>query len=245
MTVPRLAQAFDRVAAVYEDSRPSYPQAALELLDLKPGLRVLDLGAGTGKFTRLLAATGADVTAVEPLAAMRAKLEEAVPSAKLRPGTAEQIPRADAAFSLVPVAQAFHWFDPARALPEIARVLVDGGRLAVLYNAWDPDDPVGAQILDVLAPHDPPDLRRRHESTLAVLSRSELFRGATQRKLHYTETFDVDRLVGRVASISFIASAPPDVRGSVEAALRALAPASGQFAVEMRTNLCACTRVPR
>lgn len=245
MTVPRLAQVFEQVAGVYEDSRPSYPQSVLDLLDLKPGLRVLDLGAGTGKFTRLLAATGADVTAVEPLPAMRAKLEEAVPSAKVHTGTAEEIPLADATFDLVTVAQAFHWFDPARALPEIARVLVDGGGLAVVWNAWDPEDPIGAQILEVLAPYDPPDLRRRHETALAVLSRSDLFRGATQRTLHYTETFDVERLVGRVASISFIASAAQKVRQSVEAAVRRLVPESGQFAVEMRTNLCMCARRAR
>jgi ubiquinone/menaquinone biosynthesis C-methylase UbiE len=245
VTVPRLAQVFEQVAGVYEDSRPSYPQSALDLLDLKPGLRVLDLGAGTGKFTRLVAAAGADVTAVEPLPAMRERLEEAVPSAKVRAGTAEEIPLADATFDLVTVAQAFHWFDPARALPEIARVLVDNGGLAVVWNAWDPDDPIGAEILQVLAPHDPPDLRRRHETALAVLSRSALFRGATQRTLHYTETFDVERLVGRVASISFIASLAQEVRNSVEAAVRDLVPDSGQFAVEMRTNLCMCARRAR
>ena len=143
------------------------------------------------------------------------------------------------------VAQAFHWFDPDRALPEIARVLVDGGGLAVMWNAWDPDDPIGAQILRVLAPYDPPDLRRRHETALAVLSRSELFRGATQRTLHHTETFDADRLVGRVASISWIASASEAARASVEASIRQLAPDASQFALEMRTNVCLCARRAR
>jgi ubiquinone/menaquinone biosynthesis C-methylase UbiE len=245
VSVPPLAQVFDEVAGMYEDSRPSYPQAALDLLNVGPGRRVLDLGAGTGKLTRLLAGTGAEVTAVEPLDAMRAKLEEAVPSAEAHAGTAERIPLADATFDVVTVAQAFHWFDPDRALPEIARVLVDGGGLAVMWNAWDPTDPIGAQILQVLAPHDPPDLRRRHETALAVLSRSELFRGATQRTHHYTETFDVERLVGRVASISFIASAAEEVRDKVEAAVRGVAPGAGQFAVEMRTNLCMCQRRAR
>jgi ubiquinone/menaquinone biosynthesis C-methylase UbiE len=245
VSVPPLAQVFDEVAGVYEDTRPSYPQAALDLLDVGPGRRVLDLGAGTGKLTRLLATAGAQVTAVEPLDAMRAKLEEAVPSAKVHAGTAEQIPLPDDAFDLVTVAQAFHWFDTDRALPDIARVLDDGGRLAVIWNAWDPDDSIGAGVLNVLAPFDPPDLRRRHENALAVLSRSALFRDATQRTLHYTEMFDVDRLVGRVASISFIASAPEATRAAVEASIRALAPGEGQFAVEMRTNLCLCTRRSR
>jgi ubiquinone/menaquinone biosynthesis C-methylase UbiE len=242
MTIPPLARVFDQVARVYEKSRPSYPQAALELLDLGPGRRILDLGAGTGKLARLLVGAGADVTAVEPLDAMRAELERAVPSAKVHAGTAEKIPLPDATFDLVTVAQAFHWFDPDRALPEIARVLVDGGGLAVMWNEWNPDDPIGAQILRVLAPYDPPDLRGRHETALAVLSRSELFRGATQRTLHYTETFDVERLAGRVASISFIASASKAARASVEASVRRLAPGSSKVAVEMRTNLCTCVR---
>lgn len=245
MSVPPLAQVFDDVAGLYEDTRPSYPQAALDLLDIGPGRRVLDLAAGTGKLTRLLASSGAEVTAVEPLDAMRAKLEQAVPSAKVHAGTAEQIPLPDASFDVVTVAQAFHWFDPDRALPEIARVLVDGGGLVVMWNEWDPDDPIGAEVIRVLAPYDPPDLRRRHETALAVLSRSELFRGATQRTLHYTETFDGDRLAGRVASISFIASTSDAVRASVDASIRRLAPRTGQFAVEMRTNLCVCERRAR
>jgi ubiquinone/menaquinone biosynthesis C-methylase UbiE len=245
MSVPPLAKVFDDVAGVYEDTRPSYPQAALDLLDIGPGRRVLDLGAGTGKLTRLVAATGAEITAVEPLDAMRAKLEQAVPSAMVHAGTAEQIPLPDASFDLVTVAQAFHWFEPDRALPEIARVLVDRGGLAVLWNAWDPDDPIGAQVLRVLAPYDPPDLRKRHESALAVLSRSELFRGATQRTLHYTEAFDADRLAGRVASVSFIASASEAERASVDASIRQLAPGASQVALEMRTNVCLCTRRAR
>ena len=245
MTIPPLARVFDQVAGVYEESRPSYPQEALDLLSLGPGRKVLDLGAGTGKLTRLLVHAGADVTAVEPLDAMRAELEKAVPSAKASAGTAERIPLPDARFDLVTVAQAFHWFDTDRALPEIARVLVDGGRLAVIWNEWDPDDPIGAGILRVLEPYDPPDLRRRHETALAVLSRSSLFREATQRTLHYTETFDVERLLGRVASISFIASASEAERTSVEARIRELAPGGRQLAVEMRTQLCMCTRHAR
>jgi len=237
-----LARVFDQVASVYEESRPSYPRAALKLLDVRPNRRVLDLGAGTGKFTRLLAGAGAEVTAVEPLAAMRAELAKAVPSAKACAGTAEDIPLPDAAFDLVTIAQAFHWFDPDRALPEIARVLVDGGALAVVWNEWDPADRVGAGIVHLLEPYEPPDLHRRRETALAVLSRSELFRAATQRTLHYTETFDVERLLGRVASISFVASAPEAARASVEAGIRELLPGGGQLAVEMRTQLCTCLR---
>jgi ubiquinone/menaquinone biosynthesis C-methylase UbiE len=242
LTVPPLARVFDQVAGLYEESRPSSPRAALELLNLGPGRQVLDLAAGTGKFTRLLVSTGADVTAVEPLAAMRAELEKAVPSAKVHPGTAEEIPLPDATFDLVTVAQAFHWFDPDRALPEIARVLFDGGGLAVVWNEWDPADRVGAGIARLVEPYEPPDLRHRRETALAVLSRSDLFRAATQRMLHYTETFDVERLLGRVASISFIASAPEAARASVEAGIRELLAGGGQLAVEMRTQLCTCVR---
>jgi ubiquinone/menaquinone biosynthesis C-methylase UbiE len=67
---------------------------------------------------------------------MRAELEKAVPSAKASSGTAESVPLPDARFDLVTVVQAFHWFDQDRALPEIARVLVDGGTVAVIWDEW-------------------------------------------------------------------------------------------------------------
>ncbi|MEK8225290.1 class I SAM-dependent methyltransferase [Oerskovia sp. M15] len=87
---------------------------------------VLDLAAGTGKLTERLVARGLHVTAVEPSDGMRAQLQEAVPGAHALPGTAERIPLDDGSVDAVLVAQAWHWFDVATAVPEIARVLRPG-----------------------------------------------------------------------------------------------------------------------
>ena len=98
---------------------------------------MLDLAAGTGKLTRLLAEGGADVVAVEPVAAMRAVLAEAMPEITVLDGTAETIPLGPASVDAVTVAQAFHWFDAEAALAEIHRVLRRGGGLGLIWNAMD------------------------------------------------------------------------------------------------------------
>jgi SAM-dependent methyltransferase len=141
VTDPRVApQAarFGDVADRYERARPLYPQAALSELAARCGLRsgtpVADLGAGTGKLTRQVAALGADVVAVEPAAGMRRRLEAEVPGVPVLDGTAEDIPLPGASVEIVTVGQAFHWFDTHRALDEIARVLRPAGWLALLWN---------------------------------------------------------------------------------------------------------------
>ncbi len=138
-TERRKAQAasFGAAAATYERARPSYPDEAIGWL-LPPGARrVLDLGAGTGKLTRGLVGRGLGVVAVEPSAGMRDQLARVLPGVTVLAGTAEEIPLADHAVDAVLVAQAWHWVDPARAVPEAARVLAPGGRLGLLWNIRD------------------------------------------------------------------------------------------------------------
>src|SRR5207237_1091292 len=92
----RAAEGFGRAAAAYERGRPGYPQAAIdwmvERLRITPAATVVDLGAGTGKFSRMMHAAGARVIAIEPVAAMRAELASAVPGVAVLDGTAEAIP---------------------------------------------------------------------------------------------------------------------------------------------------------
>lgn len=195
------SRSFDHVATLYAAARPDYPQAALDWLlpvgtyEPRPGgpprsgVRVLDLGAGTGKLTRQLVDRGLDVVAVEPSPPMCSELAAYVPEAELHEGGAEAIPLADGDVDAVLVGQAFHWFDQSRALPEIARVLRrPGGRLGLLWNFADDREP----WVDVLA------ARTR---TIAVASErapdvveSELLADAAHAEFRHAQQVDADSL---------------------------------------------------
>jgi len=132
------ASSFGAAASAYAEHRPDYAQAAVRwALGPAPGFRVLDLGAGTGKLTATLVAVGADVTAVEPDAAMLTELRRALPDVRALPGSAEGIPLPDESIDAVLAGNAMHWFDMAVAGPEIARVLVPRGILAGVWNVMD------------------------------------------------------------------------------------------------------------
>jgi SAM-dependent methyltransferase len=131
------SRSFDRAAEEYERTRPDYPAALLDVLPLGAGAEVLDLGAGTGKLTRVLAQRYPHVIAVEPLDGMRAILERVVPAAESKAGSAEALPLADASVDAVFAGQAFHWFANDEAVAEIARVLRPGGVLGLVWNGPD------------------------------------------------------------------------------------------------------------
>ena len=131
------ARSFDRAAEEYERTRPDYPDAVLDALPLGGEATVVDVGAGTGKLTRVLARRYARVLAVEPLDGMRAILQQVEPAAEAHAGSAEKLPLADASVDGVFAAQAFHWFATDEAVAEFARVLRPGGVLALVWNEGD------------------------------------------------------------------------------------------------------------
>lgn len=133
----RAARSFGAVAEAYDRGRPSYPREAVAWLTSDQPLTVLELGAGTGKLTEQLVALGHDVHATEPDPAMLAILRERLPAVRASEGTAEEIAGADSMYDVVIGGQCFHWFDHDRALPEIARVLKPGGRIALVWNIRD------------------------------------------------------------------------------------------------------------
>ena len=201
MSVDPLARrGFSRTAAAYERFRPTYaPEALAWIADaagLGPGATVLDLGAGTGKFTRLLVGTGARVVTVEPLDEMRAELERVLPAVESHAGTAEAIPLPDDLARAVTAAQAFHWFGPAAPL-EIHRVLEPGGVLALLWNKRDEDDPLSA-ALEERTQRGRPGFDREWR---APLDGSELFGPLEQRELRHL----VDETIeDTTATISYV-----------------------------------------
>ncbi|MDM7856599.1 class I SAM-dependent methyltransferase [Cellulomonas alba] len=131
------AASFERGAAVYAATRPSYPDDAVAWCVPARARDALDLAAGTGKLTASLVARGLDVVAVEPSDAMRGELVAVLPGVDARTGTAEATGLPDASVDVVTVGQAWHWFDEAAAAAECARVLRPGGVLAVLWNLRD------------------------------------------------------------------------------------------------------------
>jgi len=198
--------AFADVAGAYERGRPSYPDDAVRWLVGEEPRDVVDVGAGTGKLTRSLVSFGHRVVAVEPLDEMRAELLEAVPDARALAGSAEAIPLPDASADLVTSAQAFHWFDHARALPEIARVLRPGGRLALIWNSRDDRDPWMARLSAIIGNE-----TIEETDVVPVLDASGLFGAVETASFAFEQTLDRDSLLDLVLSRSYLAKlAPPD-----------------------------------
>jgi ubiquinone/menaquinone biosynthesis C-methylase UbiE len=224
------SRSFEQVAALYERVRPEYPPDAIAWivgeLDLRPGRTVLDLAAGTGKLTRQLVASGADVVAVEPGEAMLAELRRAVPTVTALHGGAEEIPVADDSVDALTVGQAFHWFRFEEATEEMHRVLRPGGRVALLWNNRDQEDALQREVTELMAPFVPPGRAAAYDSS-KFLAQSPLFDPLDERTFQFAQRLDTESLVGRIMSISFVAAAEPAKRLDLEGRLRELAESRG------------------
>lgn len=202
------ARSFEAVAAEYERHRPDYPEEALrwaaETLGLEPTARVLDVGAGTGKLTRGLIALGFDVVAVEPGGRMLDQLRLAVPQAEAHEAPAEALPLPDATVDAAFAAQAYHWFDRERALPELHRVVRPGGGIALLWNWWDERDPLQQALGSVVgyAGHQP----YADDELPGAPWFSELGRTVVES----TEESSPEALVGYLSTVSRYLTAPPE-----------------------------------
>jgi len=229
MGLHRLAdEGFRDVAAAYDTGRPDYPPAVLDALGFPAGARVLDLAAGTGKLTRVLRAGGHDVVPVEPQPAMRALVDGALD------GTAEAIPLPDASVDAATVADAWHWFDHARAAAELVRVVRPGAVVAILWQQPTGEDlPDWSSALgEILGP-----MRGDHPgfaSDPKLPDDFPGFEGREERSVPFVYETDRDRYVAFVASISYVASLPDDERADVLRRVRDLLP-DEPFAVPYKT----------
>ncbi|HRD11681.1 MAG TPA: class I SAM-dependent methyltransferase [Mycobacterium sp.] len=206
MTEPQQERSlsFGSEAAAYERGRPSYPPEAIDWL-LPDGARdVLDLGAGTGKLTTRLVERGLDVVAVDPIAEMLELLRGALPATPALLGTAEQIPLRDNSVDAVLVAQAWHWFDPKRAIAEVARVLRPGGRLGLVWNTRD--ERMGwVKDLGRIIGHESDPFSDR-------VTLPEPFTDVERHHVEWTSYLTPQALIDLVASRSYCITSPADVR---------------------------------
>jgi SAM-dependent methyltransferase len=207
-------------AGDYEAARPSYPPDAVawfvENLRIEPGKRVVDLAAGTGKLTRLLAPAGADLVAAEPVAGMRAIFRASVPGVPVLASTAEQLAFRDACLDAVTVAQAFHWFDHDRAIAELARVLRPGGRVGLVWNARDRSVDWVDQVWSIMDRVEKRAPWRNHDEWRDSAYRDlPGFGPLHTAQFRHTQTVTPAAMVQRVASVSHVAVLPDPERAAV------------------------------
>jgi SAM-dependent methyltransferase len=246
-----------RVAAIgfassvdaYERGRPSYPVEAIKLLVGEVGAggaRVLDIGAGTGKLTRLIAPHARAVVALEPVEAMRNALVAALPSVRAVAGAAESIPLEDGSFEVAVAAQAFHWFGGDRALAEIHRVLTPGGRVALVWNVRDESVPWVRETTTVLEGESGGAPTYRSGEWRRPFERSRLFGPLSCREVPFEHEHDEASFRDRFASISYIAARPEAERNAIVGAIVNLARAHdpARLVIPYQTHVYWCTRLP-
>ncbi|HEX8854347.1 MAG TPA: class I SAM-dependent methyltransferase [Thermoleophilaceae bacterium] len=215
---PRAAQGFSASADSYQEARPSWPPEAIDAAFAHWGLdpasaHVVDVAAGTGRLTAVLAARCPHVIAVEPLAEMRAHIT----AAEALEGTAEQLPLEDASADAIFVAEAFHWFDQPAALAEFARVLKPRGGLALLWNEHvttaEDEEAMASAFGGMFGPggqFQPPDKSGWDEGPQWAP-----FEPIVKREFEHTQHLTRDGLVKLVASFSFIGALQPEARREV------------------------------
>lgn len=219
-------QGFSTQAVTYAQGRPDYPRQLTgwltEALHIDAQSTVIDLGAGTGKFTRLLSTLAPALIAVEPVQAMGAQLNKLLPDVRLVEGTADAMPLPTAVADALVCAQAFHWFSTEAALAEIHRVLKPDGRLGLVWNVRDESVDWVAAITDIITPYEG-DTPRFHTGRWREAFTCEYFSAPEMTTFTYQHVGSPQEVImDRFLSVSFIAALPPAAKATVTAQLQAL-----------------------
>lgn len=245
---------YTRQSDNYEQGRPDYPVALQDWLrdnlGIGAGTPVLDLGAGTGKFTRLLSALAPHLTAVEPVPAMRARFHERLPDIPVLEGTAQHIPLAEASQQVLVCAQAFHWFADAAALEEMHRVLAPGGRLGLIWNVRDETVDWVARITEIITPYEG-DTPRFHTGRWREALAGSRFSTPQLTTLPHVHEGDPQTVIlERLRSVSFIAALPQAEQDEVMGQLQSLIDnhpdlrGRERITFPYRTQAYVCQRLP-
>jgi SAM-dependent methyltransferase len=199
---------FANRAADYVAGRPSYPGAAIDALFEGLGdpreMLVADIGAGTGISSRLLAAHGAQVIAIEPNAKMREAAEPAVTGIEWRGTTGEATGLEEASVDLVTAFQAFHWLEAHAALREFVRILRPGGRAAVVYNERDESEPFTAAYGAIVRRYAEDDTEKRRADALAAFRAFDGWHSPRRLTFRHDHILDRDGVIARARSSSYL-----------------------------------------
>lgn len=211
MTIHHAAkQGYQIASDTYERGRPDYPREAvdfmMERLSVNKDTVVLDLGAGTGKWTQYLLPTQAKIIALEPVEKMREKLILKYPAIQIIDGTAENIPLPDSSIDAVCVAQAFHWFSGEAALREIYRILKPEGSVGLIWNSRDDSIEWVSELTQLIDPHEKGAPRYKYGLWKGAWKKSKQFSPLEEKNFRYNQVGPREMIVDRVASISFIAA---------------------------------------
>jgi SAM-dependent methyltransferase len=244
------ATSFGQVADDYDRVRPGPPDEALDWLVPPDCATAVDLAAGTGLFTRALQRRAGQVIAVEPDDRMRAVLAARSPGVRAIAGRGEAIPVPDASADGVFVSSAWHWLDPVLAVPEIARVLRDGGRLGVIWTSRDRRADWVAELDRLRSPRPAEDDSarplRRHGVTLPE---NAPFENIASASFTFARTMTVDDAVDWMATYSGIITAGETDRSAgltrAREGLLRRADADGMVEIPMRSTCWRADRTPR
>ena len=207
MTSARQATSFGRTASDYARGRAGYSLEVVGWL-VDGAAPVIELGAGTGKFTRALVELGHDSVALEPQHEMLITLRRELPDVPVACALAEALPVASRSAGAVVVAQAWHWFDHRRSLPEIARVLIEGGRLGLIWNVRDQSVDWVACLARITG-------SENSAATRAGLDRLEGFDELEEASAGWSQPMDRDTLLAHVRSRSGVATLDEGTRTRV------------------------------
>ncbi len=207
----------------YHRGRPMYHPALVQRVAERYGQgTVVELGAGTGIFTRQLVDLGVPVIAVEPVVGMRTMLHEAVPEADVRVGAAENIPMDDHTADAVIASQSFHWFDAEPALDEIYRVLRLGGHLVTVWNVRDESVDWVSEVTQIVDRHAGGVPRYRDMTWRRAINADDRFGAVDEWRIDNPQPTDIEGIVDRMLSTSFIAALSRERQDAVAAEIRSV-----------------------
>ncbi|HUY07616.1 MAG TPA: class I SAM-dependent methyltransferase [Acidimicrobiales bacterium] len=248
MSIHSQAESYAKIADSYARGRPEYPAEMISWMKRLTGVGagdvVVDLGAGTGKFTRSLVNLGLRVTAIEPVDEMRAQLSAMLPEVSAVGGVAQHLEAESASADLCTCAQSFHWFADEVAVAEIARVLKPGHFLVLVWNQRDVSNPIQLTLEEFLLRYQDPEIPHSpNRRWKPVIDGSNLFEFVEETRFTHVHELDGEGVIDRLRSMSVYSSLSLEIQQEATEQIRALVPPSGLVGLPYFSEAFAYRRV--